>query len=86
MKEQQVSNILNLQSNAILVTKLMKLRRNEANDEEIEQEEANQLEFSFCNSQSVKLFGFDFTKNPTTYEDESLAYNSLNELRFSHSG
>ncbi len=50
-KEQQVSKILDSQSDAIVVVKALKF------SESVDKEETASLSFQFCNSKSVEMFG-----------------------------
>ena len=58
-KESQVSNVLNSQTDGIIIVEKMQTEH-QNNDEEIEFSEPK-LNFEFCNSMSIKMFGIDFT-------------------------
>ena len=84
-KEQQVSNVLNFQSDAIVVVQSERpssTNGERSGDEEVARQEVSPLSVLFCNSQSIRLFGFDFSKQPPSGEGDHLAQSMLQEPRF----
>ena len=70
-----MTQILNSQSDAIVVVNLDKLPKV---DSENVEEDVNTLNLVFCNSKSVKLFGFDMSGVQSSLEDKQMVFNLLN--------
>ena len=80
-KEQQVSDVLNSQSDAIVVIPADEQRTEEA-DKETGHRGGGLLKFLFSNSKSVRLFGFNLAGAVTPTEKDDVASSMLRLPRF----
>ena len=70
-KEHQVSQVLDAQNDAIILVDA-DLEIDDRIDRELAVNEEKELNFEFCNSRSVELFGFDLTSINHLGEEISL--------------
>ena len=68
-KQQQVAEVLNSQSDAIIVVRKTKTKTSSNSDPEQPSGEEDPPEFLFCNRKSVQLFGFDLADHARNVEN-----------------